>query len=52
MILRFGLDGAPERTLREVAKALGVSHERVRQIQVEFFNRVRDNLEPAYEEVA
>jgi RNA polymerase primary sigma factor len=43
---RFGLDG-PERTLRQLAQALGVSAERVRQIEERALAKMRDAaLEP------
>jgi RNA polymerase sigma factor (sigma-70 family) len=38
---RFGLDG-PERTLRELALALGVSAERVRQIEARALDKLRE----------
>jgi RNA polymerase primary sigma factor len=39
--LRFGIGGEPEHTLAEVAKRLGVSLERVRQIQVRAISKIR-----------
>ncbi len=41
--LRFGLDGETRHTLREVADLLGVSKERVRQIQIRALQRVRES---------
>jgi RNA polymerase primary sigma factor len=38
---RFGLDG-PERTLRELAVSLGVSAERVRQLEARALDKLRD----------
>jgi RNA polymerase sigma factor (sigma-70 family) len=40
--LRFGLDGEGPRTLRECAKALGLSGERIRQIEKEALTRLRE----------
>jgi RNA polymerase sigma factor (sigma-70 family) len=42
---RFGL-GCPERTLRELAGDLGVSAERVRQLERRALDSMRDALEP------
>jgi RNA polymerase sigma factor (sigma-70 family) len=39
--LRFGIGGEPEHTLAEVAKKLGVSLERIRQIQVRAISKMR-----------
>lgn len=42
---RFGLHGHSSSTLEEVGRALGVTRERVRQIQMEAMRRLRDILE-------
>jgi RNA polymerase primary sigma factor len=45
--LRFGLDGEAEMTLREAGEALGISRERVRQIESRAIRRLRDRIETA-----
>ena len=42
---RFGLRGQESRTLEQVGNELGVTRERVRQIQIEALNRLKDILE-------
>jgi RNA polymerase sigma factor (sigma-70 family) len=44
---RFGLSGQPERTLRELAETLGVSAERVRQIEQRALGKLRTVVDPA-----
>ena len=39
--MRFGLDGSQEQTLKQVAKVLGVTRERVRQIEARALRRLR-----------
>jgi RNA polymerase primary sigma factor len=39
--MRFGLDGEGERTLAELATALGVTDERIRQIEAKGLRRLR-----------
>ena len=39
--MRFGLDGSQEQTLKEVAEVLGVTRERVRQIELRALRRLR-----------
>jgi RNA polymerase nonessential primary-like sigma factor len=41
---RFGLNGAELRTLQQLAIQLGVTRERVRQIQLESLSRLREIL--------
>lgn len=41
---RFGLDGEPVRSLQEVSERIGVSRERVRQIEVDVKRRLRRRL--------
>ena len=43
--LRFGLDGDSPLTLEEVGQEIGLTRERVRQIQVEALRRLREILE-------
>jgi RNA polymerase primary sigma factor len=45
---RFGLDG-PERTLREVAGELGVSAERVRQLEQRALAKLRAAVDPGFD---
>lgn len=42
---RYGLDGHGELTLREIAERLGMTHERVRQIEVSALAKLRERLE-------
>ncbi len=42
---RFGLRGFETSTLEEVGREIGLTRERVRQIQVEALKRLRDILE-------
>jgi RNA polymerase primary sigma factor len=43
---RFGLDGTPTRTLREIGDELGLSRERVRQLEATAIAWLRQQLEP------
>ena len=45
LVRRFGLDGHEKATLEEVGLELGVTRERVRQIQMEALKRLRRILE-------
>ena len=42
---RYGLDGNGVLTLREIADKLGMTHERVRQIEVSALTKLRERLE-------
>jgi len=42
---RFGIHGYEHSTLEKVAQELGVTRERVRQIQMDALRRLRDILE-------
>ena len=41
LTLRFGLDGAGERTLEEVAEHFGLTRERIRQIEARAMSKLR-----------
>ena len=45
LIRRFGLHGRATGTLEEVGEEIGLTRERVRQIQMEALARLRVNLE-------
>ena len=45
VLRRFGLRGHEIATLEEVGQELGVTRERVRQIQIEALKRLREMLE-------
>ena len=47
MVLRFGLDGEGPRTLDEVGRALNVTKERVRQIEMRALHRLKDQGDAA-----
>lgn len=40
IILRFGLDGKDEKSLQQIGNIIGVTRERVRQIQVKAFDKI------------
>jgi len=42
---RFGLDGKPEKTLEEIGRKLGLTRERIRQVQNEALMRLRRSFE-------
>ncbi len=42
--MRFGLDGHEPRTLKEIGETLGLTRERVRQIETEALNKLADSL--------
>jgi DNA-binding CsgD family transcriptional regulator len=54
VLRRYGLDGQPAATLQEISRRLGLSRERVRQLQADAIRRLRDRatrmLEPGAED--
>jgi RNA polymerase primary sigma factor len=44
--MRFGLDGDEPRTLREIGGCLGLTHERVRQIERKALEKLKADLDP------
>jgi DNA-directed RNA polymerase sigma subunit (sigma70/sigma32) len=49
LVLRYGLDNSEPKTLEEIGKRLGLTRERVRQIEVETLRRLASlrEMEPA-----
>jgi len=45
LLRRFGLRGYPSQTLEEVGRGIGLTRERVRQIQIDALARLRSSLE-------
>ena len=41
---RFGLNGSEIKTLKEIGEEIGITRERVRQIQIDALNQLRDTL--------
>jgi RNA polymerase primary sigma factor len=44
--MRFGLDDEEPKTLKEIGECLGLTRERVRQIESEALAKLSDNLAP------
>ena len=42
VVARFGFDGKPPRTFRELGSQMGVCKERIRQIQTRAMDKLRD----------
>jgi RNA polymerase primary sigma factor len=45
--MRYGLDDEEPKTLNEIGERLGLTRERVRQIEVQALGKLRDRLEAA-----
>lgn len=48
IMLRFGLDGAPPRTLQAIGDEVGLTKERVRQLETKALKRLRELLGPGF----
>lgn len=51
LLMRYGLDGKPPRTLEEISKHIGRTRERVRQIQKRALKKLRSQIGDDYQDV-
>lgn len=51
LLMRYGLDGKPPRTLEEISKHIGRTRERVRQIQKRALKKLRTQMGEDYQDV-
>ena len=52
LILRFGLIDGKEQTLAQIGKVMGISHERVRQVEKQAFSKLKRHRNKMYSYLA
>ena len=51
VVMRYGLDGKPERTQKEVADSLGISQSYISRLEKRVINKLRDAMRSCIQEV-